>query len=355
MNRRSLVTGAPAESTHAHSHTIHPAKAPGGDKIDVHAHFLPPVYLKALADAGLKTLDGGFPIPAWSAEAHLEAMDRFGIRTSVLSISTPCVHFLSGDPAQRLARAVNEAGAELILRGKGRFGALATLPLPDAGASVTELAYALDVLRLDGVLMETNANGVYLGSPELEPVYRALDERSGVMVIHPTSPACFEQVALGRPAPMIEFQFDTTRAVTDLIFSGTLARFPNIKVIVPHGGAALSVLAARLAMFAEMPIIAPRPAGAQALMEQLGDLHYDLAASAHPAMFAALREVVPMSQLLFGSDWPFTPDVGVQRNVTGFDALPLSFEDREQIAFRNAMRLFPRLTTLKGPVLGPGN
>lgn len=315
---------------------------PISEKIDVHAHFLPPVYLKALSEAGLRTLDGGFPIPAWSADAHLDAMQRFGIRTSILSISTPCVHFLAGRPAQRLARAVNEAGAELVRTYPGRFAALASLPLPDPSASVAELAYALDVLGLDGVLLETNAHGIYLGSSTMEPIYQALNERRAVMAIHPTSPACFEQVALGRPAPMIEFQFDTTRAVVDLIFSGVLARFPDIKVIVPHGGAALSVLAPRLAMFAEMPFISPRPASAQALLAQLKRLHYDLAASAHPAMFAALRALVPTSQILFGSDWPFTPDAGVHRNVTGFDALEMTDDDRAAIACENAMRIFPR-------------
>lgn len=308
--------------------------------IDVHAHFLPPVYIKALADAGLTSLDGGFPIPSWSAEAHLAAMDRYGISTSILSVSTPCVHFLHGREAQRLARAVNEAAAELK-GSNARFGALASLPLPDTEASVTELAYALDKLGLDGVIMETNAHGQYLGSEHFAPIYAALNERNAVMMIHPTSPACYEQVALGRPAPMIEFQFDTTRAVTDLIFSGTLARYPNIRVIVPHGGAALSVLAPRLALFADLPLISPRPAGAADLLAQLRRLHYDLAASAHPGMLAALREVVPMQQLLFGSDWPFTPDLGVKRNVDGFAALALTDAERRLVAFENARRLFP--------------
>lgn len=320
------------------------AEGSASGKIDVHAHFLPPVYLAALQAAGLRTLDGGFPIPAWSAAAHLAAMDRNGIRASVLSISTPCVHFIDGLPAQRLARAVNEAGAELVEAHVGRFAALATLPLPDTAASVAELIYALDVLKLDGVLMETNAHSVYLGSAQLDPIYAELDRRAAVMMIHPTSPACFEQVALGRPAPMIEFQFDTTRAVVDLIFSGTLRRFPNIKVVVPHGGAALSVLAPRLALFADMTLISPRPAGGEALLKELRRLHFDLAASAHPAMFGALRELVPASQILFGSDWPFTPDIGVSRNVAGFDALLMSQSDRELIAFRNALRLYPKLT-----------
>lgn len=313
-----------------------------GKRIDVHSHYLPDVYLRALETAGLGLLDG-FPRPAWTAEAHLAAMARFGIDASLLSVSTPCVHFLEGLPAQRLARAVNEAGAELTKLHPGRFGVFATLPLPEVQASVEEAAYALDVLGLDGVIVETNANGVYLGDPALDPIFAALDQRGAAMLIHPTSPACFEHVGMGRPAPMIEFTFDTTRAVVNLIFSGTLRHFPNIRVIVPHGGAALSVLAPRLAMFAELPFVSPRPEGGAALLAELKRLHYDLAASAHPALFGALRELVPASQILFATDWPFTPDFGVARNVAGFEALVMDDEARQAIAFRNALRLFPAL------------
>lgn len=313
-----------------------------GHRIDVHCHYLPPIYVRALDAAGIGLPDG-FPRPEWSAEAHLDAMARYGIATSILSVSTPCVHFLEGPPAQRLARAVNEAGAELVSRHPGRFGAFATLPLADPRASVEELAYALDVLGLDGVIVETNANGTYLGAAELDPVFAALDKRGAAMLIHPTSPACFNQVALGRPAPMIEFAFDTTRAVVNLIFQGTLRRFPNIKVIVPHGGAALCVLAPRLAMFAEMPFISPKPKDAASLRAELQRLYFDLAASANPAAFGALSELVPSSQIMFATDWPFTPNAGVGRNVAGFEALTLEDADREAIAFRNALRLFPRL------------
>lgn len=316
--------------------------ADSGLRIDVHAHYLPDVYVRALESAGLDLLDG-FPRPEWSAEAHLAAMERYGIGASILSISTPCVHFLKGRPAQRLARAVNEAAGELIESNPGRFGAFASLPLPDAVACVEEIVYAFDSLKLDGVIVETNANGVYLGAAELEPVYAELDRRGAAMLIHPTSPACFQHVGMGRPAPMIEFAFDTTRAVVDLIFSGVLRRYPNIRVVVPHGGGTLALLAPRLAMFAEMPFISPKPQDAAALLAELRRLHYDLAASANPVVFGALRQLVPASQILFATDWPFTPEKAVARNVEGFAALEIDDAEREAIAFRNALRLFPKL------------
>lgn len=329
--------------TRLHAEADHACKR---GKIDVHAHFLPPVYRQALKDAGLETLDGGFPIPDWHADTSIAAMDSFGIDTAIVSVSSPCVHFIDGKPAQRLARSINEAGAELVATHPGRFGAFASLPLPDVASSIAELAYALDELNLDGVIMETNAHGVYLGHESLDPLYAELNQRGAAMLIHPTSPACYEQVANGRPAPMIEFHFDTTRAVVDLLFSRRLTRYPDIKVIVPHGGALVPLLAPRLAMFADMGIIAPAPPDGGALMDELKHLYFDLAASAHPALFALLRTWVPTSQILFGSDWPFTPATGIARNIQLFDGLDLSIEQRCAMEYGNALRLFPKLAAL---------
>lgn len=313
-------------------------------KIDVHAHFLPPVYRKALSDAGLSRLDGGFPVPQWSAPAAIETMNRLGVQAAVLSVSSPCMHFLDGMAAQRLARSVNEDAAKLVLAHPGRFGAFASLPLPNVQGSVEELSYALDVLRLDGVIMETNARGVYLGDERLDPIFAALSERHASLLIHPTSPACCEHVAFGRPAPMIEFHFDTTRAIVNLIFSRTLVRYPGMNVIVPHGGAALPILVPRLAMFAEMPILESKPDNGESLLDELKQLHFDMAASAHPAQFAALRAWVATSQILFGTDWPFTPEAAIVRNIDNFARLNLTAEERHAIEYGNASRLFPRLS-----------
>jgi predicted TIM-barrel fold metal-dependent hydrolase len=107
--------------------------------IDVHAHFLPPAYRQALADAGLKTLDGGMPVPDWSPERALRIMDEVGIGVAVLSVSSPHVSFLDRTKAVTLCRAVNDAAAEMRRRHAGRFGAFAILPLPDVATSLAEL------------------------------------------------------------------------------------------------------------------------------------------------------------------------------------------------------------------------
>lgn len=312
-------------------------------RVDVHAHFLPGFYCEALAKAGLKTLDGGMPVPAWSEAAHLEMMDRLEIATAMLSVSSPSTHFLPEAERPAICLAINDEGARLVKAHPGRFGLFASLPLPDVDASLAEIARAFDDLGADGVILESNIGGLYLGDPRLAPVFAALNDRKAVVFLHPTSPACFEAVHLGRPAPLLEFPLDTTRTIADLLYNRTLQLNPDIRLIVPHGGAALPALIARIAIFANVPFINPRPASEAEVFETLARLYYDVALSGHAVPFNALRAIAPMTQILFASDWPFTPDFSVARNIGQLDALGLSEADARALARGNAERLFPRL------------
>jgi predicted TIM-barrel fold metal-dependent hydrolase len=217
--------------------------------VDVHAHYLPPVYREALAAAGIDRPDGMPAVPDWSAGAHVALMDRLGIDTALLSVSSPGVRFGDGvgaSDAVALARAVNDVGAATAREHPGRFGVFASLPLPDLDASIAEVERALDGLGLDGVVLMTNVDGVYLGDPSLEPLMAELDRRGAVAFVHPTSPPCAAAVSLGLPRPLLEFPFDSTRAVTNLLFGGTLARHRRVRWIVPHAGGTLPFLARRL-------------------------------------------------------------------------------------------------------------
>ena len=318
-------------------------------RIDVHAHFLPEVYARALAQAGMRTLDGGFPVPRWSAEAAIEMMDRQEIATAMVSLSSPSAHFLP--PAERpaLVREVNDAGAGLMRSDPGRFGYFATLPMPDVAASLAEMRRAFDELGADGVVLQTNTDGIYLGAPAFAPIFAELNRRKATLFLHPTSPACFEALGLGRPAPLLEFPLDTTRTIVDLLYARTLQTNPDIKLIVPHGGAALPALIARIAAFAGVPFIEPRPASEAEVFETLERLYYDVALSAHPVPFAALRRIAPITQILFGSDWPFTPEAGVARNIRQLtQSNDLSEGEARAIARENAERVFPRLAQRQG-------
>jgi predicted TIM-barrel fold metal-dependent hydrolase len=320
-----------------------PPNACGCRRIDVHAHFLPECYVAALRRAGLETLDGGMAVPAWSEAAAIEVMDRQGVETAIISLSSPSVNFLAAEEAPQLVRAVNDAGADLMRRNPGRFGYFATLPLPDVEASLAEIERAFETLGADGVVLMTNVFGEYLGSARFAPIFEALNRRRATVFLHPTSPACFDALALGRPAPLLEFPLDTTRTIVDLLYARTLQTHPDMKVIVPHGGAALPALVARIATFANLPSITPRPASEQEVFETLERLYYDLALSTHPVPLAALRRLAPVSQVLFGSDWPFTPEIGVARSIRQLETADLSESDARAIARENAERVFPRL------------
>ncbi|MFT3723252.1 MAG: amidohydrolase family protein [Hyphomonadaceae bacterium] len=312
-------------------------------RIDVHAHFLPEVYTDALARHGLTRLDGGMPIPTWNTALALTTMDKMEIETAIVSVSSPSTHFLPVQEKPDLCRQINLAGRALTTAHPDRFGFFASLPLPDVDAALREIAHAFDALEVDGVILETNINGEYLGSPRFAPIFSELNRRKAVVFLHPTSPACLDVLSPQRPAPLLEFPLDTTRTIVDMLYNRTIQSNPDIDFIIPHGGAALPVLVSRIAAFAALPFIQNRPASEQEVFETLARLHYDLALSTHPTALAALRNLAPMTQILFGSDWPFTPEPSVARNLKQLTTQNgLSEADIQTLTRGNAERLFPK-------------
>jgi 6-methylsalicylate decarboxylase len=320
-----------------------PILQPGA--IDLHAHFLPARYRAAALAHDAGHPDGMPDLPDWDPAAAVTMMDEVGIAAAALSLSSPGVDFLA-DPAQRqaLTRAVNEDGAAAVGAHPDRFGLLASLPLPDVDASLAELAHAFDVLGADGIGLHTHYSQVYLGDPALEPVMAALDGRAAVVTIHPTSPCGWEQVSFGRPRPMVEFLFDTTRAVVNLALAGVFDRYPGIRWVVPHAGAALPVMADRVARLA--PLISPPPDGGPApdVLANLGRLYYDLAGTPLPRALPALLSLVPARQLVYGSDYPFTPGPMVAALAEAIAGTGVLDGDTRAAALHgNAAALLPRL------------
>jgi len=272
--------------------------------IDVHAHYLPESYRAALLGNGHGQPDGFPQIPAWSAEEHVAVMDRLGIATSLLSISSPGVHLADEAATRDLAREVNEAGRRAVVDHPGRFGLFASLPLPDVDAAMAEIAYCCDRLDVAGFTLLTNIGGTYLGDSAFQPVFRELDRRGARLFIHPTSPACWEHTSLGRPRPMLEFFFDTTRAVVDLVLNGTVAKHPGIEFLIPHAGATLPMVADRVSVFSQLLAVDP----AVDVLRDLGRLHFDLAGFPIPRQLDALLTLTTLEHLHYGSDYPFTPE-----------------------------------------------
>lgn len=289
--------------------------------LDVHAHYLTPYYAERCRAAGHGTPDGMPALPEWSVEAAIEVMDTAGVAAAVLSVSSPRVHFGDDSPARNqsardLARHVNDEGAQVVARTPSRFGLAATLPLPDVDGALAELERACDELNADAITLHTNHRGRYLTDSAFVPVLAELDARAAVVTLHPTSPPCWERTAMGRPRPMIEFLFDTTRCVIDLALSGTLDRYPNIRWIVPHAGAVLPAVAHRAAGMSALlgtPVDVPRA---------LGRLYYDLAGVPLPVALDGLLAVAGPDRLLYGSDFPFTPPPVVAALAEGLRRAP---------------------------------
>jgi 6-methylsalicylate decarboxylase len=311
--------------------------------IDLHAHFLPERYRASALAHGQSHPDGMPALPEWNAAAAVSMMDDVGIAAAALSISSPGVAFLES-PAERavLARAVNEDGAAAVAAYPDRFGLLASLPLPDVDAALAEIDYAFGQLQADGAGLHTHYRGVYLGDARLDPVMAALDARNALVTIHPVSPCGWEAVSFGRPRPVVEFLFDTTRAVINLALSGVLDRYHSIRWVVPHAGAALPVLADRVDRI--YPWISPPEAPAVDLIAALGRLHYDLAGTPLPRALPALLGLAGSSQLVYGSDYPFTQANRVAQLAAGIAATGvLDDEAKAAVLSGNARRLLPRL------------
>lgn len=313
-------------------------------RLDVHAHLLPPAYREVLERTGHGRPDGMPAVPEWSAEGHVALMDRLGIETSLLSVSSPGVTVAGAAAAAELAREVNDAGRRAVLDHPGRFGLLASLPLPDVDASMAEIERCCTELEVDGFVLLTNVDGTYVGDDAFAPVLAELDRRGARVLLHPTSPACWEHTSMGRPRPMVEFLFDTSRAVVDLVLGGTIARHPDLRWIVPHAGATLPVIADRVAGFALLLGADP----SVDVLRDLAGLHFDLAGMPIPRQLDALLALTTVDRLHYGSDFPFTPDFVVEVAAQRLDQAGDPTGSLAEVLRANTLALFPRLASAAG-------
>jgi len=309
--------------------------------IDVHHHILPPAYLAVARDRIIA--QGQKYLPAtvlqWTPENTLAEMDRGGVTTAIVSISTPGVWFGNLDADRRLARACNEYAARLVRDHPGRFGFFAAVPLPDIEGSLSEIGYALDVLHADGIGVMTSYGDRWPGDPTFTPVFEELNRRSTVVYVHPTGPNCCRELIPYIPYVMTELPHDTTRAITSLLFAGTFARFRNIRFIFSHAGGTLPMVAGRIARQGRaIPELSEKvPNGVE---YELKRLYYEIAGSANRPAIAALTSLVPTSQILFGSDYPWGR---IAMTADAMAEVGLSASDIQAIGRDNALTLFARL------------
>jgi predicted TIM-barrel fold metal-dependent hydrolase len=308
-------------------------------KIDLHSHFIPVVYSEALESRGEKYPDG-FKTPKYKAEGHLSLMKRLGIQHSMISISSPHINIGDEKDTANLARRTNDFGFELQEKYQGKFRLMASLPAPYKHASIEEINRCASQ-GVDGFALPTNTRGVYLGSDDFDPILEKLNEIAAVIVLHPNKPGAVpENVNEGLPIPTMEFFFDTTRTITDMIVKGIFRKYPEIRFVVPHAGAFLPLLADRLVLFFELSG-KMRKGTVYGILQKL---YYDLAGASVPRQLESLLRIVAADHLLYGSDNAYTPELACIYLADKLDKTDLlNEEQRKAIYWDNAINLFPRL------------
>ncbi len=303
-------------------------------RIDVHHHYLPPVQAAAMAKNR-----AGAPPPPWSPQLSLADMEKSGATTAVLSLMQPGIWFGDVEEARSLSRQCNDYGAQLRKDYPGKFGLFAAIPLPDTEGSLREIEYALDVLKADGIGLFTSYGDKYLGDPAFVPVFKELNRRKAVVYTHPTTPVCCTGLIKGVSTGTIEFATDTTRTIASLIFGagGTAFRCPDIRFIWSHSGGTLPFLIGRLIREQAVKKDPRMPDGPVPIVQKY---FYEIAQGNLPGQFAALLDLVPVSQLMFGSDFPFRE--GIEAS-DGFAAYKFSAADRASINSGTALKLMPNL------------
>lgn len=273
-------------------------------QVDVHSHMIPDSYLEAVKAHGME-MDEGFPIPSWTAEAHLQFMDEAGIRTSVLTMPAPQPYFGDATESAAVCRAFNEEAAALKALYPDRFRFCAALPLPDVDKALEEARYALEVLGADGVKLATNSYGQYLGDPELEPLMAYLNSRKALIITHPHKPSAVnDRLIASVPLASYEYLAETTRAILNMVAHNVLVRYPDLKVVVPHCGSFLPNALPRFKGL--MPVMV-----SQGYMQSVdvdanvSSLYFDLAGAATDEAIESLLTITEASHLLYGSDYPY--------------------------------------------------
>jgi 6-methylsalicylate decarboxylase len=316
------------------------------NRIDVHQHLLPPHYTQWLRTRGIADA-GGRALPDWSAETALAMMDDVGTATAILSLSAPGTTPADSDgEAVSMAREVNYYAADLVKQHPDRFGFFATLPMPHLKATTDEAVRALDDLGADGVTLLANAAGRYVGQPEDDPLFAALDERGAVVFIHPAELP--DPTVAGVPPFATDFLLDTTRAAYLLVRHGVVRRYPRIRFILSHAGGFVPYAAHRMAV----SIVAETGRSPLEVLEDLRSFYFDTALSGSPAALPSLLAFARPEHVLFGSDWPFAPATAVHYFTAGLDNYVGALASGRAINRDNAAALFPQRATPQPAAVG---
>jgi predicted TIM-barrel fold metal-dependent hydrolase len=269
----------------------------------------------------------------------LDDMDKNGIATAMLSVVQPGTWFGNVEETRKLTRQLNDCAATLVRDHLGRFGLFACIAPPDVEGSLKEIEYAFGTLKADGIGLLSSYGTLYLGDPSFAAVYAELNRRKAIVYVHPISPDCCKNLVPGIPVGSIEYATDTTRTIAHLVFSGTATRFPDIRWIFSHSGGTLPFLTGRFVRLADERKPAFLPNGP---LPEFRKFHYELAQGNTPGQIAALLKMVPLEQVLYGTDYPFRPGAEVNAGIAAYGFSAAEIESIERGA---ALKLLPQLKT----------
>lgn len=344
LSRRDLLGGAALLGTRSWLRAQ--SAAPG--IIDCHHHFVSPAFLKALtAKQGHKTpgFTSYFPLGLWqnySPARDIELMDKQGVATAMISVTSPGVYFGDRDEARSLAREMNEFGAKMASDYKGRFGLFALLPLPLIDESLREIDYALGTLKADGVGILTSYGNHWLGDPMFQPVLDELNRRKAVVYTHPIDAPCCQDLWPNVNPTTLEFPTDTARTILSLLVTDAASRYPDLRFIFSHGGGTLPAIVGRLGIGGAdtLNAVLSRPAAPNSRLFHLRRFYYDTAMSTNVVQIQALKTIAGTSQIVFGTDYPFGGDAAKHRQ--GLETSGLTPEELRGVERGNAGRLLPK-------------
>jgi 6-methylsalicylate decarboxylase len=308
------------------------------NRIDVHHHISPPSWLDALKSMKKDSP----PLVNWSVQKTIEDMDAGGVATAMTSPTTPQLGGMDAPMAARIARESNEWAKKLETDHPGRFGTWAVLPLPHVDETLKAIEYAFDTLKVDGVGIMTSYGDKWLGYQEFEPVWQELNKRKAIVYTHPTAANCCVNLVRGVDEAYVEFGTDTTRSIFTIIFSGFAEKYPDINWIWSHGGGSLTSFAER---FLIQVVSTPPYKGKftrEIMQGELDRFYYDTAQISNAVTLDALAKLVPISQIVYGTDFPYRTAADHTKGVNDhFKGDDLKKVDRE-----NALRLLPRLKSV---------
>ncbi|KAI1812309.1 hypothetical protein GGS20DRAFT_31454 [Poronia punctata] len=323
-------------------------------KVDVHHHFVPPFYAQALIDGGGDP--SGWTIPDWTLEKDLRFNNEEGIAFTFLSITAPGAGIVPIEKQAAFCRQANEYTAAICAAQPKRYGFFATIPsLLDPAAAQEEIKYALDTLGADGITLYTRygTGNHYLGHPHFRSTWELLNERGAVVFVHPTHPVDTTLVNPALPQPMIDYPHETTRTAVDLITSGIVRSFPNLKIILSHAGGTLPYLASRPA--AMLPYLPCNLAGREEpdvslisnFEEDAKKFYFDTALSAAPLTLRLLKEFAKPGHVMFGSDYPYAPTPAIKQMNGLLEGYAKQDEEFVKSVYVDAAKkLFPRLAAV---------